>query len=1056
MKPFDIASFGLPTCAGSEVRFEQPRDICRVKVLFSEPAPAEAGLSYLHKTWPQCRAEYPDNMDLTNPCAFGWRPLDDWFNAAWKAAAVRCERLDEHTLEFTFEGLHAEFAEFDGRDDYNVTFRRTLGVRVDTPAPAAICGIEVYSTSMPVKARLRVELDSGLTTPGGAVSISGYNVRKIRITPLDGVKAQRRKILLIASAAPRRFLIGLEHLKPALRYSHDDGLVTFELDNETFTISLTALNVQGPVWFAEQGVFVAMADDSTTFAQYRERLRPAKNISRLVEESPEQSLAGAFHGQPRPHAVAYTIGCKHARQRFWIEPNGDLVLIKWNVFNVAGRDTARFCNDQDGRFFFDLGEWIPAARFTDPPPAFAYNLHFKQGSLLLEQKCVAVPLGKALAGAELAGDDTIVAMIRFRIRNTSDLPASARLPVGYSADSTRSRERLGGTSLSAARKDFDDDLVPRSPRETLQAGPDRRITGTWQGRTILRGAYESDMAVAQVAGGLVFECHLEPGATCELVLKIPFIAIGGAKEDQYLQTLKFEECARQARDFWSAEARQGAQIQTPNAHLNALHVMHPLHVRVTDFAMPSNSRLINTSVGASTYGNFLNESCMIIEDLDQRGLHDEARRRIEVWLKYQGTVGLLGRFSDHDGVFFGAGGFESGFHYCQHHGWALWIIAQHYFLTGDGAWLRTVADQLIAGVDWVFRQRRQTSENLPHSRGWERGFLPAGGLEDVGDYWYWLSTNALTWRGCDSSAAALEAVGHPQAGRMRSGSDAYKQDLLHGFETMRRQAPLVRLRDGRWVPHYPSRLYCRGRDNGWIRETLEGSIYLLISGLYAPDSQQAGWILDDYQDNRYLNPPFGYALDMPEQTWFDRGGLSIQPNLLAGLIPHLDRDEIEVFLWMFFNCWNACYREEITAMVEHPSPFLGFSNSAHFKTSDEANAIMWLRYMFVYAPAKVLYIGKAIPRAWLRAGRRIAVDEVVTRFGQVSVAYEAGADRIRAALKLDLRAAPEQIVVRFRTPGKQPLKSVTLNGKSHSAFQSEAGDVDVTGFRGELLVEAQY
>ena len=34
---------------------------------------------------------------------------------------------------------------------------------------------------------------------------------------------------------------------------------------------------------------------------------------------------------------------------------------------------------------------------------------------------------------------------------------------------------------------------------------------------------------------------------------------------------------------------------------------------------------------------------------------------------------------------------------------------------------------------------------------------------------------------------------------------------------MRQHAPLVRLNDGRWVPHYPSRLYHRGRDFGGCR-----------------------------------------------------------------------------------------------------------------------------------------------------------------------------------------------------------------------------------------------
>ena len=62
----------------------------------------------------------------------------------------------------------------------------------------------------------------------------------------------------------------------------------------------------------------------------------------------------------------------------------------------------------------------------------------------------------------------------------------------------------------------------------------------------------------------------------------------------------------------------------------------------------------------------------------------------------------------------------------------------------------------MLGSDWIVRQRRETLPPEPHSRGWERGFLAAGALEDVDDYFYWLSTNALTWRGLNSAAEALE------------------------------------------------------------------------------------------------------------------------------------------------------------------------------------------------------------------------------------------------------------------------------------------------------------
>ena len=492
--------------------------------------------------------------------------------------------------------------------------------------------------------------------------------------------------------------------------------------------------------------------------------------------------------------------------------------------------------------------------------------------------------------------------------------------------------------------------------------------------------------------------------------------------------------------------------------LDALHRSHLTHVQISDPAMPGAPELVNTSVGTSTYSNCGNESCMINQELDQRGLTDDARRRLEVWVRYQGSEPLSGRFSDHKGVLHGAGGFSFAASYNQNHGWILWRLAEHAQYTRDRAWFDHVSPALVEACDWVFRQRRQTMQNLPHSRGWERGFLPAGALEDVQEYRYWLTTNTMIWRGVDAAASTLESFGHPEAARIRREADDYRADLRRGFETMRQHSPLVRLRNGVWVPYYPGQLYRRGRDIGWIRETLEGSIYLLISGLYEPGSREAQWILDDYQDNRYMSPPYGYAIVDEDNAWFSRGGFSIQPNLLGGLIPYLDRDEPEVYIWMFFNAWAACYREEINAMVEHPYPELGYSNTAHPKTSDEANAVMWLRYMFVYGNRDGLFLGRAIPRDWFTQDRPTGVENVQTRWGQASVMYSAGenSNTIRARVDLKLANRPPKVLLRFRHSEKKPIAGVTINGREHKDFDAAKQDVDLKGLEGPLEIIVRF
>ena len=1050
IEPIDIAPFALPNTPSNELRFEECRDVERIVVLFEGSAPSSVGAAYLGKTWPNIRLEEKD--DLSRPAFFGWTPMDDQFNGEWRTAAVSPspqESVGDSRVVLTFQGLSAELPELEG---YDVRFRRTCGIRVECEDVDAIAGIRVYTRSPAAVSDLLVRVHRGNPTPGRLLRFEGYNTVIEAVGSAAGGRASAEAVEL-GKAGERDFLLTVRHMLPWHRYCGDHGHVRFLLDDDFFTISLTDLLADGPIWFEELGVYVTLKERDVPFEDYRRSCSGAGTIAQRVKERPEQSYAGAVSGQPRAHPVAYSVGCKHARQRFWMDPNGDILLSRDNVVRVPGRDTPRFANSGTGRFFFGLETWRCLARYPDPAPALAYNMVYRRNAVELSYRCLAAPLERSILEGELAGDDAMVCLVRLAFTNLSDAPASTALNVRYSQSSTRARNHYIVSRSGAAAEEW---YVPRSAKESLLMDG-ALVFGEWQGRRALRCRIETDMRASCRGEVLRIEGELAPGATRAVLLKIPFINLDRPEELELLKVLDLERCNQEMALFWREDAAEDAQVITPVEQLNSLHAAHHAHVQITDFAMPDDPHLINTSVGTSTYGNFSNESCMIVQELTERGLTEEARRRLELWVTYQGTVPLAGNFTDHDGMFFGAGGFEMG-QYNQHHGWVLWALSEHYLFTQDAEWFGGVADAVIAGADWVFRQRRNTMQDLPHSRGWERGFLPAGSLEDVTDFHYWLSTNVLTWRGCESCARALEAAGHSEASRIRAETDAYAEDLRRGFETMRRHAPLVRLRTGRWVPQYTARLYCRGRDLGWIRALLEGPIYLLISGLYDSSGREAGWILDDYQDNLYLRPPYGYVLVDEEAEWFDRGGFSIQPNLLAGLMPYLDRDEPELYIWTFFNAWAACYREEIDAMVEHPLPVLGYSNSAHFKTSDQANALMWLRYMFVYCRDGTLHLGRAIPRAWFHHDEAIGASKVATPYGQVAIAFEAdsGSAALRAEAVLELRRDPERILVRFRHPEAVPIAAVEVNGRPWTAFDPAKGDVDITGMNGTVAIEAHY
>ena len=1028
---FDIAPFALPNTPNHEIRFEEARDITRVELRFRGVAPARIGLEYWRKSWPEARHEL--RSDTGNPCRFGWIPMDDWFSGEWQKAAVQVQRPGSGRVVLRFAGLGRELPEVSG---YDVPYRRTLGLRLVLPVGREPDAVRVLTRSPVATSRLRVELDAGRRTPGSQLRLSGYNLQTRGVEALRGVHSDTDAVRL-GRAARRSFEVRTRHMIPAHRYAGDDGHLTLDLGRQRFTVSLGSLAQDGPIWCAEAGVFVVRAEDDTSFDAYRQVHRAERTIAAEVRTRPEQSLAGALAGQPRAHPVYYNLGVKHERQRFIVEDDGDLVLPERHVHLVPGTDTPRHRTDGTARFAFGLDGWTATARHCDPAPALIYNMAARRGSLCVEQRSLAVPLEQSILHHAPSGDSTVVALVRFRFTNRGPQPTRARLPI---------RHLQGAQKANAAQGQAD--------ALSLSA---HRITSSHRGTQVLRAAVATDMAMSEEGDAVVLSQQLAPGQSCEAVLKAPFIALESPSQLRALDDLDFVRCDGEVQAFWQREHERGARLRVPELRIQELHAAHLSHVQVTDFAVPGDAELIQTSVGTSTYASFCNEACMIIQELDQRGLDEDARRRLATWVRYQGSKALPGMFSDHDGVFYGSNGFEGGT-YNQHHGWVLWCLCEHFFLTGDRAWFGSVTKAVLAGADWVFRQRQLTKATLPHSRGWEAGFLPAGSLEDVQDFYYWLSTNALTWRGTDAAARALERVEHPEATRVRQEADAYRRDLVRGFETMRQHAPLVRLRDGRWVSHYPSRLYCRGRDLGWIRETLEGSVYLMLSGLYPSTGRKAAQILDDYQDNRYPRPPYGYSIDDFDSFWFDRAGFSIQPNLLAGLLPYLERDEIELFLWMYFNALAACYREEIGALVEHPYPVLGFSNQAHFKTSDQANAVMWLRYMLVWWNHDELHLGRAVPRAWLAHGREVSVEDVATYYGRVSASWtsQAAEGRIRMVADLEGREMAPRIRARFRHPEKALLKAVQVNGRDWSAIDPRKGDVDLTGLSGRLVVEASY
>ena len=89
-------------------------------------------------------------------------------------------------------------------------------------------------------------------------------------------------------------------MTPAFRYSGDDGHVRFLLGDDSFTISLPSLEGQGPIWFADKGVFITEAGDATTSASYIAQCAHAEDDRGASQGAARAELR---HGVHRPAAA---------------------------------------------------------------------------------------------------------------------------------------------------------------------------------------------------------------------------------------------------------------------------------------------------------------------------------------------------------------------------------------------------------------------------------------------------------------------------------------------------------------------------------------------------------------------------------------------------------------------------------------------------------------------------------------------------------------------------------------------------------------------------------
>ncbi len=996
---FDAAPFGMAVEPGNGLEWDDPRNIHGVIADFGGPVPASAKVrvEYWGSEWPL--QHLPTDSELGSGFS-GWMELGDLYNGGWRVAESR-EMTSGNSMRFTFEPINAH--EYPGLTNYSSTGRVTLKIR--------IVGDQLF----PKILRIHALTDSTLAERDVRVVWEKSPISNVQAFAFNGA-------VLSLATTERTTSLRVRSVVNSDVNTFDRTMVTLRNGGDEFTFSVDDLS-NGALYLPEFGAAILPASDGRDYATVATDVRRAdqKTLYERIAEMPEQTWSSAWNGMPpKKSPIEFVLGMDGARQKFRLEANGDISFRVSDKFIAAipGIDTPRLALEKPPvTVQFHLPQQPLERHIQDESIPICITTWERDG-VGISQTVFATTLEGAKPARPPAPDACAVAMLRFDFTNTTDSSRMASLPIAVLSDTNSERLRLDNHGL------------------------------IWNANLLRGELITRNFSSAPATNRLDWSVPLAAHEMKSVILKYPFLPLLQRSDAKALAALDFDREQRNTARYWRWVLNQSARLITPEPALTEFYRAVAGHLLINCETEPGSDRRF-ARVGSFRYGVYPNESCMMVLELDRRGYHQIAEECLDMWMHYQGTAGLPGDFDSTNGILYGAGGYEDG-GYNQDQGWILWTLAQHYRFTQNRAWLRRAAPNIVAGADWIIRETARTADR----RDLGKGLLPPGDLEDISDWWTWLSTSCYTWRGLDGAAWALEQIRDPNAPRIRAAADAYHKNLVENFLAASALSPVVRLRDGTAVPQIPSYVQRRGRSFGWIRETLEGPMHLIITRAIDPKSVRATWILKDYEDNLFLSDQYGYQVSDFDKYWFSRGGMSMQACLLLTPEAYLDRDNVKQALRAIFNAIALNHFHDVHMNAEHALPQMGDWLGDVYKSSDEANVCGWLREIFVREEGDQLLIGQAVPRDWLKPNQKCGIENTVTYFGNTSILYQGSSNMITATLHGPTRNPPGEIQVRFRTPGERRLKSVSVNGK---AWQTLDGDwVILPGNIGRAAILVTY
>ena len=569
---------------------------------------------------------------------------------------------------------------------------------------------------------------------------------------------------------------------------------------------------------------------------------------------------------------------------------------------------------------------------------------------------------------ELCRDEEVVLLTRIRACNVGKTPAYAFFRAGYPLERNWSPDVLNSQRLKYEFKNGACELADYANKTA--------VISLLDGKPMP----EPEMSVLVMPGECVTMDLIVPNAPVS-----PDRAI-------VLSKINYDEHLEHCRIFWREKLAGAAKIQVPEKMIDERFKAGLLHLDLATTGEREGALLANVGIRYAPIGS---ESAPIIQFYDSMGLHKMAERCIQFFLERQNPDGSITTYLNYE----------------NETGPLLWTAGEHFRYSRDVEWLKRVTPNLVGACNYLLAWREENKTEECRKAGCYG--LAKGKVDDPDDFFHSFYLNAGSYAGLKRMAEILHHTMPDYAGKLAVEAEAYRLDIIDAMHRSRAKSPVMPLADGTWVPHLPPWTEYTGdpayhADGGeWMEHGTILYRTLINSALYCGIFE----VLDCNSDD------ISMMIKTNQHPHTRENGAYCQPYYLRHDFAHLKRGEVKLFLKIFYNQMSAMQDRETYSTWEH------YYSVAH-KTHEEAWLLMQIRWMLYLEDGDSLELFKGIPRRYLEPGKRIVIDGMKSRFGDLRATAEAGDNEIICEFESECEVRE----VRIRLPHHQDLRAVSCDG----------------------------